>query len=128
MVIGVLTTSYPRHADDHAGSFVGDRVRALLDAGHAVDVIAAGPDGATTRARADRLTITRIGGGAVGSLFDGEGAPERLERGGARAWLAALGFWNAQAAALRARAAALDAVEAHWLLPSAAVAIQAAPG
>ena len=31
----VVTTSFPRHAGDYAGSFVGDRVRQLLADGHA---------------------------------------------------------------------------------------------
>ena len=30
MNIGLLTTSFPRHAGDYAGSFVGDRVQRLL--------------------------------------------------------------------------------------------------
>ena len=42
MRIGLLTTSFPRHAGDYAGSFVGDRVRRLLADGHTVDVLAAG--------------------------------------------------------------------------------------
>jgi len=29
MTVGVLTTSFPRHAGDFAGSFVADSVRAL---------------------------------------------------------------------------------------------------
>jgi len=125
VVVGVLTTSYPRHPDDYAGSFVGDRVRALLAQGHTVQVFAAGPDGATTHERAGHLTVTRIGA----SLFygAGEGAPERLERGGPATWIAALHFWAALAAALRAHTDRLESLETHWLLPCAAVAMQVAP-
>lgn len=121
MRIGLLTTSFPRHPGDYAGSFVGDRAQRLLDDGHVVEVLAAGDlpgvvvDG--------RLTVRRI---PVDSLFYGEGAPEVLERGGA-AWLAAARFLAALAAAARARAASWDAVESHWLVPSALAASAAAP-
>ena len=30
MNVGLVTTSFPRHAGDYAGSFVGDRVQRLL--------------------------------------------------------------------------------------------------
>jgi glycosyltransferase involved in cell wall biosynthesis len=118
--IGLLTTSFPRHAGDYAGSFVGDRAQRLLDDGHTVEVLAAGdgPDVVD-----GRLTVRRI---PAGSLFYREGAPEALERGGV-AWLAALRFLAALGAAARARAAVWDAVESHWLVPSALAASAAAP-
>jgi len=126
MRIGLLTTSFPRHAGDYAGSFVGDRVRQLLAGGHSVDVLAAG-DGRDTRELAyEHLTVTRI---AVhpDRLFYGAGAPETLERGGAGVWLAAAQFSCALAAAARARAHRFDIVESHWLVPSALAALAAAP-
>jgi glycosyltransferase involved in cell wall biosynthesis len=118
--IGLLTTSFPRHAGDYAGSFVGDRAQRLLEDGHTVEVLAAGdgPDVVD-----GRLTVRRI---PADSLFYREGAPEALERGGL-AWLAALRFLTALGAAARARAAAWDAVESHWLVPSALAASAAAP-
>ena len=81
--IGLLTTSFPRHAGDYAGSFVGDRVQRLLDEGHTVEVLAAGAAGTPARGRraAHRPADSRAAG-----LFYGEGAPEALERGGA-IWL-----------------------------------------
>jgi hypothetical protein len=118
--IGLLTTSFPRHAGDYAGSFVGDRARRLLDEGHTVEVLAAG-DG--PEVLDGRLTVRRI---PAGALFYGEGAPEALERGGL-AWLAALRFLAALGGAARSRAAAWDAVESHWLVPSALAASAAAP-
>jgi hypothetical protein len=119
--IGLLTTSFPRHAGDYAGSFVGDRVQRLLDDGHAVEVLAAG-DGPGVVGEG-RLRVRRI---PADSLFYGEGAPEALERGGA-VWLAAARFLAALAAAARARAASWDAVESHWLVPSALAGSAAAP-
>lgn len=122
MRIGLLTTSFPRHAGDYAGSFVGDRVQCLLDAGHSVEVLAAGDRPAT--AVDGRLTVRRIP--AAARLFYGEGAPEVLERGGA-IWLAAAQFSTALAAAAGVRAAGWEALESHWLVPCALAASAAAP-
>ena len=131
MRIGLLTTSFPRHAGDYAGSFVGDRVRQLLADGHAVDVLAAGDGSATREIAHPRLTVTRIDPPAFvpscDSLFYGDGAPETLERGGARVWWTAAQFSVALAAAARARAHRFDALESHWLVPSALAALAAAP-
>ncbi|HEY4394625.1 MAG TPA: glycosyltransferase [Polyangia bacterium] len=120
MQIGLLTTSFPRRDGDYAGSFVGDRVDRLLDDGHAVEVLAAGdgPDVVD-----GRLAVRRLRSDA---LFYREGAPEALE-GGGLAWLAALRFQAALGAAARARAAAWDAIESHWLVPSALAASAVAP-
>ena len=123
MHIGLLTTSFPRHAGDYAGSFVGDRVQRLLDEGHRVEVLAAG-DGVPSVTVDGDLTIRRVA--ASPALFYGEGAPEALERGGA-IWLAAAQFSTALAAAARQRRADWDAVESHWLVPSALAASAAAP-
>src|SRR4051812_40870693 len=124
MNIGVVTTSFPRHAGDYAGCFVGDRVRRLLADGHHVDVIAAGDGGVAREMDHRRLTVTRIppsagpvpsrgserAGAAVaapavafagGALFYGAGAPETLERGGLVAWFAAARFSAALAVAVR---------------------------
>ncbi|HSS40801.1 MAG TPA: glycosyltransferase [Polyangia bacterium] len=68
--------------------------------------------------------MTRLFAGA--GLFYGSGAPETLEAGGA-AWVAAAGFFAALAGAARARVAAWDAVESHWLVPCALVASTVAP-
>ena len=131
MVVGVLTCSYPRFAGDAAGSFVADDVRRLTDSGCAVDVVAAGqgPTG-VTHTREGRVTVTRIGGGALraGALFYGDGAPETLERRGARAWMQAAHFTAALCHEVRAAASRWDAVVSHWLVPCALSAIAAAPG
>jgi hypothetical protein len=118
---GLLTTSYPRQAGDYAGSFVADRVAELISAGHSVEVLAAGDGAAIAQGG---LAVRRVPGGSA--LFYGAGAPEALERGGA-AWLAALRFSTALAAAARARVADWDAVESHWLVPCALAASAVAP-
>jgi glycosyltransferase involved in cell wall biosynthesis len=96
--LGVLTTSYPRTADDPAGSFVAGLTRELGRRGFVTDVLAAGD-----------------GEGRIPSrLFYAEGAPERLSRS-PRAWLDGALFtarlWR------EARRRGWDAVISHWLLP-----------
>ena len=105
MRIGVVTTSYPRSDGDHAGNFVAAHVDALRAAGHDVEVI-----GAHTIAS---------------SLFDGAGAPDELERGGVRAYLAAARFSARLMREVHRRAAAWDLIVAHWLAPSALAAVLA---
>jgi glycosyltransferase involved in cell wall biosynthesis len=128
--IGILTTSFPRHADDYAGSFVGDRARQLLAEGHAVDVLAAGDGVAARELEHARLTVTRIAPHAdlhAAGLFYGGGAPEALERGGLASWFAAARFSVLLAGATRTRAHRYDVIESHWLVPSALAALAAAP-
>lgn len=131
MVVGVLTCSYPRFAGDAAGSFVADDVRRLTEGGSTVEVIAAGDGPAgVTRAHERDVTVTRISSGApgAGSLFYGDGAPETLERRGARAWLEAVHFTAALSRAVRAAAPGWDAIVSHWLVPCTLSAIASAPG
>jgi glycosyltransferase involved in cell wall biosynthesis len=145
MNIGLVTTSFPRHVGDYAGSFVGDRARQLLADGHTVEVIAAGDGGAPREIDHPRLTVTRIdlhlaarsvemsadprlAAPGDGALFYGAGAPEALERGGPFIWFAATRFSVALAAAVRSRARDFDLVESHWLVPSALAALAGAPG
>jgi len=147
MNVGLVTTSFPRHAGDYAGSFVADRVQQLLAGGDTVEVIAAGDgDGGGAREiEHPGLTVTRVAphpnplpaSGERGqenadalserALFYGAGAPEALERGGVQVWFAAARFTVALAAAVRARAHRFDVVESHWLVPSALAAVAAAP-
>lgn len=111
--IGVLTTSYPRRPGDPAGNFVAGHVAALRALGHTVEVIAAGePDQSDP-------SVTRV----PGALFYRGGAPDRLEAAPLAAAPAAAVFTLRFAAAVAARAAAWDTVIAHWLAPSALVAL-----
>ena len=114
MLVGVLTTSYPRTPGDPAGHFVASHVRALRAAGHDVEVIAAGGPSAH-----DDPGIHRIGGG---NLFYTGGAPDRLEAA-PRALLAAAAFAARMTATVSRRARRWDAIVAHWLAPSALAAL-----
>jgi glycosyltransferase involved in cell wall biosynthesis len=100
--IVVLTTSYPRGADDVAGVFVQNGVEALRAAGH--DVIVVSP-----------ASFSHYG------LAYGDGIPNNLKR---RPWLAFTLplFLLAYARAARRVAKGADVVHAHWL-PSAIPAL-----
>lgn len=98
MRIGVVTTSYPRHAGDHAGSFVAAHVTAMRELGHDVDVVGAHE--------------------IASSLFDGAGAPDELERG--RGYLRGALFTARLTAAITKRARDWQLIVAHWLVPALA--------
>lgn len=103
--IGVVTTSYPRHEGDFAGSFVAAHVHALRALGHDVDVVHA------TEADA---------------LFYRGGAPDAIEQLGLRALPAAAATTTRLYREVRRRSRGWDAIVAHWLVP-AAIARLAAP-
>jgi glycosyltransferase involved in cell wall biosynthesis len=144
---GVLTTSFPRWPHDFAGCFVEDDVRARAARGDSLEVIAAGPPGASagavagstaraTSARPDLLPLIRVmrlhlPGSAEGEgpppLFFGQGAPETLEASGSAGWVQAALFWAALCREVRERAPRWSDVVAHWLVPSALAARIAAP-
>ena len=98
MKVVVLTTSYPRHADDYAGRFIADAVERLEERGVEVDVVAPG-------AFRD-----------FGLAYNG-GIPNNVKR---RPW-AAPPLVASMARAVRRAARSADLVHAHWL-PSGAVA------
>jgi glycosyltransferase involved in cell wall biosynthesis len=122
-MIGVVTTSYPRGPEDWAGAFVRQRVRALIAGGSAVEVVAAGEEGVS---EAGVVRVAVPSGGVP--LFDGPGAPEALEGGGARALVSGLGFTARLAQVVADRARGWEAIESHWLVPCALVAAAVAPG
>ena len=69
MNIGVVTTSFPRHAGDYAGSFVGDRVRRCSRTGTRSTCWRRATGAARIDAREiehARLTVTRIAPGPSG--------------------------------------------------------------
>jgi glycosyltransferase involved in cell wall biosynthesis len=98
----VLTTSYPRSADDVAGAFVRDMVEHLRAAGEEVEVVSP-------------ASFRHFG------IAYGHGIPGNLRR---RPWLALLLplFMVSFARAARRAARDVDLVHAHWL-PSALPAL-----
>ncbi len=104
MRVALLTTSYPRHEDDHAGRFVADSVRRLEAAGVEVDVLAPG--------RYDDF-----------GLAYGDGVMANLRR---RPWAGPL-LVTSMARAARRAARDADLVHAHWLPAGAAAAVSGRP-
>jgi glycosyltransferase involved in cell wall biosynthesis len=102
MKVVVLTTSYPRSADDVAGAFVRDAVEHL-------------------RAAGVQMTVVSPAGFRHFGLAYGDGIPGNLRR---RPWLALLLplFFLSYALAARRAARDADLVHAHWL-PSALPAL-----
>ncbi|HET9509358.1 MAG TPA: glycosyltransferase [Gaiellaceae bacterium] len=102
MKVLVLTTSYPRHADDVAGHFVRDAVERVRAAGVDVEVVSP-------------ASFTHYG------IAYGHGVLGNLRR---RPWLVLLlpAFFVAFVRAARRAAVDADLVHAHWL-PSALVAL-----
>ena len=102
MKVVVLTTSYPRHADDTAGRFVADAVERAREAGVDIDVVS--PAGF-------RHFGIAYGSGVVGNL---RREPWR--------WALLPAFLASFGAAARRAAGDADLVHAHWL-PSGIVAL-----
>jgi len=102
--VAVLTTSYPRTADDFAGRFVADAVERLRARGVEVEVV--GP------AAFDP-------GGRLGR----DGVLQGLRR---RPWLAPV-LLASMVPAVRAAAREADLVHAHWLQTGAAAALAGRP-
>ncbi len=117
-MIGVVTTSYPRHSGDPAGGFVADHVHWLARQGYAVEVIAAGPGAAVV----DGISVERIDS----PLFYDEGAPDRLARD-PRYWIEAARFSLRLARAVRRRSPRWERAFAHWLAPCGVAAALACP-
>jgi glycosyltransferase involved in cell wall biosynthesis len=113
--IGVVTTSYPTGENDYAGGFVAAHVEALLQAGHRVDVFAAGSTAAA------QMNVVRVVGSAT--LFASGGAPDAIERGTAATWLSAASFSARLAAQVAAHRNKWDAVIAHWMAPCGVAAL-----
>lgn len=98
MRVGVLTTSYPRDADDAAGAFVAGFSRWLAANVGDVDVVCAD---------------------AARPLFYRGGAPEALKARGR--WAEAAAFSAHLLIEAKRRARGWDAVVSHWLVPSGAI-------
>jgi glycosyltransferase involved in cell wall biosynthesis len=129
-MIGVVTTSYPRFSGDPAGVFVQERVRALLQAGHSVEVLAAGPGHAPSLDLSGKHEPSVIRIPARGIFYDG-GAPEALESahllGRLQAWAQAWQFTGAMLERLVSSRDRWQAVESHWLLPCGLLVCAALP-
>jgi teichuronic acid biosynthesis glycosyltransferase TuaC len=112
--IVVVTTSFPRSAEDPSGHFVRSSARALASSGHEVHVIAPGGSPLDPPREKEGIVVHRAGGGTLfawpGALSRAREAPWRL--------LSAAPFALGVVARLR-RVGPVDRAIAHWIVPSA---------
>ena len=124
MRIGVLTTSFPRHAGDPAGAFVLGCAQALAARGHTLEVLAPQPAEhlpVPTFVGVDLTWVPYAPARSHQRTFYGAGVPDNL----ARAPAAALGvgtFAGQLYRTAKKRAPDWDAVMSHWCLPCGLVA------
>jgi glycosyltransferase involved in cell wall biosynthesis len=102
--VAILTTSYPRDPDEHAGRFIADAVERLRARGVDLEVIAPG-------------SFRDFG------LAYGDGVAHNLRR---RPWAGPL-LLGSMAGAARRAARSADLVHAHWLPSGAAAATSGKP-
>lgn len=114
MRIVVLTTSFPRSAEDPSGHFVWSSARRLLAGGNEVHVIAPGGGLWEPPRQESGLVVHRAGGGA---LFAWPGA---IARAAEAPWrVLSAGAFATGALARLGRIGPVDQAIAHWIVPSA---------
>lgn len=126
MLIGLLTTSFPRADDDAAGHFVLGFARALVARGHQVEVLAPEPHETAYQLapRHDGIVVhwvPYLPRRAFQRTFYGAGVLDNLRNDPVSA-LGLAPFVASLARETRARIGRWDAVVSHWALPSALVA------
>ena len=137
MHLGLLTTSYPRFAGDHAGNFVHQMATALVARGHRVTVLAPAPRdredaehfyaspqverAIATEPRPDTPDVhwVRYLPSFGRQTFYHAGAPDNLRR--VWAWPGALAYPFAATYAAR-KLESCDALISHWGIPNALIA------
>ncbi|APR87394.1 Putative teichuronic acid biosynthesis glycosyl transferase TuaC [Minicystis rosea] len=114
MRIAVLTTSFPRSAEDPAGHFVRSSALALAAEGHEVHVVTPGGSPLEKPVIDGPLRIHHAGGG---SLFTWPGAIARVREAPWR--ILASGVFAAGTLARLSAIGRVDRVVAHWIVPCA---------
>jgi glycosyltransferase involved in cell wall biosynthesis len=124
MRIGLLTTSFPRHEGDVAGTFVLGFARALAMQGHGVEVLAPEPREPVqvpSWPGVDVHWVPSMRPRRLSRTFYGAGVPDNL-RTDPLAWLGLAPFTAGLLGATLARRARWDALVSHWALPCGLVA------
>jgi glycosyltransferase involved in cell wall biosynthesis len=112
--IAVLTTSFPRTADDPSGHFVRSSALALAAQGHEIHVIAPGGSPFAPPEPQGGLVVHRAGGG---ELFAWPGASARAREAPWR--LAGAGTFALASIGRLAAIGRVDRAVAHWIVPCA---------
>jgi glycosyltransferase involved in cell wall biosynthesis len=124
--IGLLTTSFPRTAQDVPGIFVRGFAESLVAQGHEVEVLAPEP-GESTYESPPRIPGVRVHWvpylrpRRLERTFYGAGVLDNL-RASPRAWLGPLPFSLSLYAHAATRVGRWDALVSHWALPSGLIA------
>lgn len=119
--VGVLTTSYPRHADDPAGRFVYELCGWLAGQGDCVEVLAPHP----ARSTQPGVRVRPLRYAARPRLLYGAGAPDNLRRHPA-AWAQIPALVGRMALSCRRLSRRWDRVLSHWLIPCGVLAARCA--
>ncbi len=127
MHIGLITTSYPRFSNDIAGAFVRRAALEWVSRGAQVSVVAPRSDLPKQR-RPDDPGVRVFEAPTPNGLFYGPGTPERLEQDLLTTLPRIPLALGALVATAHRKLVDADALEAHWLLPSGAVAAMIARG
>lgn len=121
----VVTSSFPRHAHDHAGRFVLDLSLGLSAAGETVEHIAPWEDGCSEKETLEGgVAVRRFRYGSrwlPESLAYGDGLGANLQRSPIRRVLQLPAFLRGMRRAVtqRLREETFDCVLSHWLIPGA---------
>jgi glycosyltransferase involved in cell wall biosynthesis len=114
-----ITTSFPRHAGDAAGSFVAGHACALSKGGASVRVLAPPGDWAPEG-------VERVGWRPVPGILNRGGGPEALQARPARALVAGAASSVSLVTSALKHAPWAEVVVGHWLVPSGLAALAAA--
>jgi len=116
MRIVSVTTSFPRHEDDHAGRFVFDLHAGLVEEGHDVTTLCPATPGAPARETGAAGEVRRLEYHDQPDLFYGDGLEINVAQV-RRPWQKLRGFIHAARTAVRSIASGDDVRLAHWLWP-----------
>jgi len=122
--VGLISTSFPRYAGDHAGAFVLGFAQSLVAAGHDVEVLAPQPRTPGDAPRFEGVDVSFVRYAwprPLARTFYAAGVPDNLAHD-LLAWPGLVGLPVAMTLAARARAARWDAVVSHWALPCGLIA------
>lgn len=117
MHFGIVTTSYPRFAEDSAGEFVRGLCRYLSELGHRITVVCAGDGVNYAEAQTDHFRVVRI----ASPLFYRGGAPDTLATGLKNEPIQTafrVGSFSAKLLlSIYKELSACDLLISHWLIP-----------